>query len=204
MYSTQSGLILGFHGCDQSLVDDVLFGKVNLKKSENDYDWLGHGIYFWKNSPERALEYAKTLKKYPKRAKNPIKTPAVIGAVIDLGYCLDLTNYENLSLLKASYESLILISKNSKYKLPENKTAGNSKDLLLRDLDCAVIENLHNSNSEADLQFDSVQGVIWEGKELFPNAGFREKNHIQICIRNTNCIKGFFLPRKLDPNFKKV
>jgi len=205
MYSTRSGLILGFHGCDNSLVEDVLLGKINLKKSQNNYDWLGHGIYFWENSPARALEYAETLKKYPKRSKNPIKKPAVIGAVLDLGHCLDLTDYKSLLLLKASYETLIKTSKASNYKIPENKIIGKSEDLLLRDLDCAVIEELHSvMDDDSTTSFDSVKGVFWEGKELFPNAGFREKNHIQICIRNPNCIKGFFLPRELDPKFKKV
>ena len=52
--------------------------------------------------------------------------------------------------------------------------------------------------------FDSVRGVFWEGKELYKNAGFREKDHIQICIRNPNCIKGYFLPRELDNAFNKV
>lgn len=46
-----------------------------------------------------------------------------------------------------------------------------------------------------------MKGVFWEGVELYPDAGFREKNHIQICVRNPNCIKGFFLPRKLDMNY---
>ncbi len=41
MYSMRSGLILGFHGCDESVVLDVVHGKENLKPSENDYDWLG-------------------------------------------------------------------------------------------------------------------------------------------------------------------
>lgn len=36
---------------------------------------------------------------------------------------------------------------------------------------------------------------------LYPEAGFTEKNHIQICIRNPNCIKSFFLPRELDLNY---
>ena len=40
--------------------------------------------------------------------------------------------------------------------------------------------------------FDSARGVFVEGEALYPNAGFNEKNHIQICIRNPNCIKGFF------------
>jgi hypothetical protein len=30
--------------------------------------------------------------------------------------------------------------------------------------------------------------------------GFREKNHIQICVRNLNCIKGYFTP--ISPNNK--
>ncbi|SEK41780.1 hypothetical protein SAMN05421740_101809 [Parapedobacter koreensis] len=43
-------------------------------------------------------------------------------------------------------------------------------------------------------EFDSVRGVFWEGNPLYPTAGFREKDHIQICIRNIDCIKGYFLP----------
>ena len=100
MYSTKTGLILGFHGCDESIINDILLGKEDLKQSNNTYDWLGHGIYFWENSPSRAVEFAKFLKNNPQRARTPIKTPSVIGAVIDLGYCLDFTDYSNLQLLK--------------------------------------------------------------------------------------------------------
>jgi len=45
--------------------------------------------------------------------------------------------------------------------------------------------------------FDSARGLFTEGCPAFPGAGIQKKNHIQICIRNNNCIKGFFLPRKL-------
>jgi hypothetical protein len=31
-------------------------------------------------------------------------------------------------------------------------------------------------------------------KHLYPNAGFKEKNHIQICVRTPGSIKGFFRP----------
>jgi len=44
--------------------------------------------------------------------------------------------------------------------------------------------------------FDSARGVFTEGGPAFPGAGIQEKNHIQICIRNSNAIKGFFLHRK--------
>lgn len=205
MYSTKTGLILGFHGCDLSVVDNILLGKENLKQSDNTYDWLGHGIYFWEYSPSRALEFANFLKDHPQKAKSPIKKPAVIGAVIDLGYCLDFTDYSNLQLLKDGYDLLMTAISKSGIKLA-NKPIGENKDLLLRDLDCAVIETLHSlRHPDSDLKaFDSVRGVFWEGNEIYPNAGFKEKNHIQICIRNKNCIKGYFLPRHPDSESPKV
>lgn len=36
MYSRKSGLILGFHGCDQSLVDDILLDHFIILISKND------------------------------------------------------------------------------------------------------------------------------------------------------------------------
>ena len=59
MYTTRPGLILGFHGCDNSISLKVLVGEESLRSSENEYDWLGHGIYFWENSDSRALEFAQ-------------------------------------------------------------------------------------------------------------------------------------------------
>lgn len=39
---------------------------------------------------------------------------------------------------------------------------------------------------------DSVRGVFTEGKPIYPGAGFDEKTHIQIVVRNQDCIKGVF------------
>jgi len=49
----------------------------------------------------------------------------------------------------------------------------------------------------------SVRGVFFEGKDIYKNAGFKEKNHIQIAIKNPNCIKGYFIPRELDKRYPK-
>lgn len=32
-----------------------------MRSSDNDYDWLGPGIYFWENNPKRAIDYAHML-----------------------------------------------------------------------------------------------------------------------------------------------
>lgn len=204
MYSTRTGLVLAFHGCDQSIVEDVLIGNAVLKNSKNAYDWLGNGIYFWDNSPARASEFATSLSKRL-NAKNKIVTPAVIGAVINLGFCLDLLDYKNLILVRDAYNLLAATCKALGVAIPVNSKPKNSKDLLIRDLDCAVFETLHQFRKQHKmLPFDSVRGVFWEGDELYPNSGFREKDHIQICIRNPNCIKGYFTPRLLNEKFAKM
>ena len=167
MYPSRPGLLIGFHGCEKSVRDSIVSGASMLKASENGYDWLGGGFYFWENNYERALEFARNP---PGRKK--YKTPSVLGAIIDLGNCLDLLDTRYLLLVKGS------------------------TDKLLRELDCAVIENLHIMQRQTQFEpFDSVRGVFVEGDELYPGAGFHDKNHIQICIRNPNCIKGFFIPR---------
>jgi hypothetical protein len=199
LYANRPNLTIGFHGCDQSVVDKVIAGKETLLASTNDYDWLGSGIYFWENNEERAMEWAVELSKRP---GSSVKQPVVIGAIIDLGYCFDLTDTAYLKELKKSYDFALEFSRISGIPLPINKTLGNSTDMLLRKLDCYVIQTTHRINREANKRaYDSVRGVFWEGKPLYPNAGFAEKNHIQICICNPNCIKGYFLPRNVDEKF---
>ena len=193
MYQKQSGLILGFHGCDAKVQRSILKSSSHhLTGSLNDYDWLGNGIYFWENNPERAMQFAKEKKK---REPEEIKIPSVLGAIIDLGNCLDLLDAENSALVKAAYEDLKKIYQSSGLPLPQNVSFEDEGkyNLLLRPLDCLVIEHLLKSND-----FDSVRGLFPEGEELYDGSGFRSKDHIQICIRNRNCIKGYFLPRKTE------
>ena len=203
VYTKRGNLILGFHGCDAYVRDEVVLKKgVLLKESANNYDWLGNGIYFWENNYQRALQFAQELKDNPRKGKQMINEPAVIGAIIDLGYCLDFMDSAYLPYLKESYETLKKIHEVQGLAIPENKKTGSNPDLLLRYLDCAVIETLHlYFKEETNTSFDSVRGMFLEGDDLYPNAGFKEKNHVQIAIRNPNCIKGFFIPRELDPKF---
>lgn len=89
---------------------------------------------------------------------------------------------------------------------PKNEAAyGKDIDRLLRKLDCAVFQFMHSEmKKNEEKAFDSVRGAFWEGSELYPSAGFKEKNHIQICVRNPNCIKGYFRPLLLDEGFSRA
>lgn len=202
MYSRRSGLIIGFHGGDKDICEKIIRREIkNLRKSNNSWDWLGKGIYFWENNPKRALEFAKEQA----LRSSSVKTPFVLGAVIDLGYCLDLMDSSNLKLLTKSHETLCEVMAFLEKPMPQNrppKNDGNKSDNLIRELDCAVIEHLHSINENKP--FDSVRGIFTEGNPLYENAGFRDKDHIQICIRNPNCIKGYFLPRVKVKNYERV
>jgi hypothetical protein len=44
-------LVLGFLGRDKTVVSDIISGKNSFNGSKNSWDWLGHGSYFWENSP---------------------------------------------------------------------------------------------------------------------------------------------------------
>lgn len=90
-------------------------------------------------------------------------------------------------MLKTSYN----IIKDSP-TLPKNSI----KKPAVRKLDYYVIENIHSFFLANNLPpFDSVRSVFVEGELTYPTAGFKDKNHIQICIRNSDCIKGYFIPR---------
>jgi len=198
LYSQRSFSVLGFHGCDANLAQKVVLGEEMLRKSSHDYDWLGHGIYFWENNVNRAKQWAIENSKRP---DSHIKEPGVIGAFVNLGFCLDLTDSEGLLRLRMAYKALTKSFELTGLPLPKNidPIQVSQKDRILRKLDCAVIEALHTLNKNAGLPaYDTVRGVFWEGVDLYPGAGFKEKNHIQIAVLNPNCIKGFFLPRELD------
>ena len=200
MYSSLPHLILAFHGCDKSVADEIISsGTRHLHQSKNNYDWLGPGSYFWENNPLRALEYATYLRDNPRRNKSSklIKHPAVIGAIIDPGYCLNLLESHSINVLKQGYENLVKLQMLAGYELPKNSVDKASNELLLRYLDCAVVRMVHYYKNQHDEKaYDTVRGMFVEGEPLYPNAGFHDKNHIQICVCNQDCIKGYFHPRE--------
>jgi len=205
MYSIRPNLVIGFHDCDAETCSALLTAPTKIIYSDKPYDWLGHGMYFWENNYDRALQWAKD-----KKARGDIKTPAVIGAVLYLGHCLDLLDSQFVKMIKGYYKPLVARYEILNEELPQNKDLNQDryKDKIFRELDCTLIEFMHSAILEQIIDekkekgysefklFDSSRGVFTEGGPAYPGAGILEKSHIQICVRNPNCIKGFFLPRK--------
>lgn len=182
-------LVLGYHGCDARVAQKVVLKKESLRPSENPWDWLGHGCYFWEDSPERAEQWAASEIKRP---RSKIKHPAVLGAIIDLGNCLNLADSEALQQVKVAHERYTAVCD----LIGIEKARNHGIDLRIRYLDCAVIEWLHQlREEESKPAYDTVRGFFIEGRPLYAGAGFRELDHIQICVRSPKQIIGLFWPR---------
>lgn len=190
-YEYQPSFVLGFHGCDARVGEGILSGKTpHLLPSEKKYDWLGQGIYFWEGNPSRALAWARQRK-----SEGKIKKPFVLGAIIDLRHCLDLFDHDAIAMVQKAHTELVQDFARSGLPLPENR--GNTPDMAARMLDCAVLNALHQYREDRqEPEYDSVRAPFLEGAPAYPTAGFRSENHIQLCIRNVECIKGYFRPLK--------
>ena len=56
MHRLNTAFILGYHGCSVQVAEQLLSGAAKFKVSENNYDWLGPGTYFWQSNPVRAMQ----------------------------------------------------------------------------------------------------------------------------------------------------
>jgi hypothetical protein len=189
MHNLSASFVLGYHGCDWNTGQKLLRNEA-FRPSENTYDWLGSGIYFWEANPDRALDCARERIRREGASGVADTEPFVVGAIIDLAFCLDLISSNGSRALQFAYLGLKEDLNEAGDDMPENV---GGDDLLLRKLDCMVINYLHQSRKKFDQHpFDTVRAVFTEGEPLYPTAGFRRKTHIQICVRNQDCIKGVF------------
>ena len=167
-------LIFGYHGCERNVAENVVLNRGNLHPSENRWDWLGAGAYYWEGAPERALDWAK----------KHCKDPAVLGAVIDLGHCMNLMDVESQSLLQHTYR----VQRTQNEKMPENGK-------FCHDLDCFVINTACEYLSGIGRAFDTVRGAFPEGDPVFADSKILTMTHVQICVRNPEVVVAYFLPR---------
>jgi len=185
-------LIVGYHGCDRSVLEDALLQDQPLQPSDNRYDWLGRGVYFWEHGPRRAREFAEW-----KKSRGEIEEPAVLGAYIHLGRCFDLTDTHATQQLEPYFTLLEMTMKAKGERVPVNRKAGEGDlDLVLRDRDCAVLNFCMDEldRNHGGVYHQSVRGVFVEGKPAFPGAGIRTKTHVQIAVRDPECVIGYFKP----------
>lgn len=188
-------VVLGYHGCAATTAQGLLSG-LDFQVSNKLYDWLGEGAYFWEWDPARAYAWA--------RERRPME-PCVVGAAIELGNCLDLTQQSGVAAVRRAHISFERLQSRLKEKPLKNLPGkgSNPGDRVLRFLDRAVIDHLHAFNrKQAKLhpgqarEFDTVRALFPEGDAVYPTSGFQEKTHVQIAVKQIAVIRGVFrLPR---------
>ena len=184
--------IIGYHSCDRDVGLSVLNGEMDLKPSNNSWDWLGPGIYFWEHDPLRSLTYAIENAKGAQFNSQPIEKPFVLGAIIELGNCLNLVESESLEIIAEAYIGLQKLYDVLKMPMPLNN--GDN-----RSLDCEVIKFIHQANKmESQPGFQTVRSAFQQGDEVYPGASFSARHHLQVCVLDKSVIKGYFLPRPIE------
>jgi hypothetical protein len=191
--------IVAYHGCDIEVGAKVIEGEImHLTPSKNPYDWLGDGIYFFEDDLLRAQYFAKSAAEAPERrlTAKPIAYPYAIGAVIRLGNCLDLSKQSGIDEFRNAYDELER-GKGEDQELPVNKPAGSGdEEGILHNLDRAVINFIHGQRiKDGKAPYDTVRGFFHQGQPVFPTSAIGQLSHVQIAVRNTSCILGYFHPQ---------
>lgn len=158
-------IVIGYHGTSAERMADIL--RQGFKISQNDWDWLGHGVYFWEGHI-RAREWAD--RKFGQQA-------AVIQAKIKLRVCLDLCDSGYLDVIRQAYERLKESYEKQGLPLPDNQGTRRIRD-------CLVFNYL----ATEIWPVDTVRSLFMEGEEIYPGTTIRTRQHIQLCVRNLDCI----------------
>lgn len=197
-------ILIGYHGCDITTAYDVVLGN-NLKPSKNTYDWLGNGIYFWEDDIERAYDWAKYVSKNPKLFHSKIEQPCVVGAIIELKNHLDLTISSARQVVREAYNNISEIYTQKGLSLPKNRKATKGDDYLkVRELDCLVINSINEfRKAKKEPLIDVIRAPFLEGEPLYTGASFMNETHVQICVKDSAAIRGYFIPPQYKDMFKK-
>jgi hypothetical protein len=194
-------VLIAYHGCDITTRDDLVSGRLKqLNQSNNKYDWLGPGAYFFEGDVERALLFAQAAYNNPTKryTAKPIATPAAVGAILQVQSWLDMTTQAGIKEFSMAYQFLAAGLVAEGKKPPQNAPADNTDaDIIYRALDNAVFTWLHHaraSRNPPSPPFQAVRAAFHQGPEVAPTSGFHASTHIQISLRDNNCVKGWFLP----------
>lgn len=189
--------VTGYHGTGLSRALRLVNRIGNFTWSEKDYDWLGRGVYFWEYAPRQALEFARIRRRqYREKAKKTAEDErraseplAVVACTIRLGFCLDLTEPDNLEYLRESYEFYREDMAAAGRALPENSRK-------YRKLDRAVFEYTYQQIEEQQhVKVDTARGIYVPAggaKRIWAGSWISRETHIQLCVRNPASLLGIW------------
>lgn len=163
--------VTGYHGTSREAALVVL--RDGFRVSRNAYDWLGDGVYFFQDAPNRAREWA---------AQRYGDEGVVIRSVIRLDDCLDLLDIQSNDLLARAYYVFVELSERARQQLPR-QTSGAHR------LDRAIVNYAVSLLAEQQVPTRAVRGVFAEGLPVFPGSAIMDRAHVQIAVRDASLIE---------------
>jgi hypothetical protein len=193
--------VFGYHGTTQAAAKAILSDPTNFILSAGAGDWLGAGIYFFENSYQKGLEWAR-------RSAGKTRPPslrqqeAVLGCEIDLTNCLDFCDptqtaefrnwvdvHINTPDLDMQHAPRLLSAKAREFSISDYpyRHAKNSDrykfQYKINVLDKGVIDAFLATMRPAK-RFTSVRAPFNSGRQLFPNSYLFHNSQIQIAVRD--------------------
>jgi hypothetical protein len=185
--------LIAYHATPRDFAEVVTSsGKYDFRfaKSDEGIDWLGDAVYLFP-SRSHAIRWAKYGLQLWGWSRG-----AVVGISVNLGECLDLTQYGATDILVKSYKALNAACAAAEWSMPEN-TGFKDGSPMDRALDCAVLNTLNNaakwSERNRHIKYDTILCAFTDGEPPYPGSAFRDKTHLQIAVTNHRCFSDPFL-----------
>lgn len=171
-----AGTVIGYHGTSISAANDIL--DEGFRISENQYDWLGDGVYFFQEAPQRAWDWA--LEWHRNEA-------AVVGAEISTAECINLLDTEWNSFMANAYNSYLSFINQLGDQVPEQSGGNHRLDREVINYAVGVLEDLGHNVA-------CVRAPFAEGRPVYPNSAILDLTHVQIAVRHPRrCLNDIWL-----------
>lgn len=180
-------IVRGYHGTTLRAANSILDNGFDF--STNKYDWLGKGIYFWQDAPQRAWNWAVEYT----QNKHPDDAPVVLCSELDLNNCMD--------FLDSNPGNDWYFALNNTYKLLKERISQMTEEEYkqfpppiqkgkLHGWDRCCIDFLIKEILEPQEEYiSSVRAAFSDGKAIFENSGLYDLAHVQIAIRDLKMVK---------------
>jgi hypothetical protein len=164
-------LIRGYHGTSATHAAVIL--RDGFLPSDNDYDCLGDGVYFFQDGLAQARAWA--TRAHPSE-------PAVVQADVRLQDCMDLKDSVGwVPLLGQAYDEMLRVSREQGLPLPRQTSRTHRLDRAAIEATVAILER-------EGTRIRAVRAVFAEGPPAFPGSFLSEGFHVQVAVRDTDLI----------------
>jgi hypothetical protein len=192
--------IIGFHGTTKDRGRKIL-DELTWELSDNDYDWLGRGVYLFQDSPLHALRFAekRAAENRDNGNSGDAIEPFVLRVKLNLLNCIDLTDSDWMPALrvqqgrfnlKRAAEGLDIPVQlpfvanpipNRRTHLIPGRSRGAMREDTKHYLDCAVMRFFVNDFPSADRPH-SIRAAFVDGYPIYTTSWLFDLSHVQVCV----------------------